>query len=89
MKIGNGADLSKEIKGFRTVLFNYDVRLRNPAPDMGVYQFFSLMMINSGCASVVANNHDASKIIHQHYKNLVVTIGENRATIVPFTLQYS
>ena len=90
MKIGNGADLSKDIKSLQTVLFNYDVPLRNSASDIGVYQFFSINDDNnSECASVVANNHDASKIIRQHYKNLLVTIGGEHGNDCSFTLQYS
>ncbi len=42
MRIGDGADFSKKIAGSVTLSFNYDVKLKNPTSDMGIYQFFSL-----------------------------------------------
>lgn len=79
MKIGDGADFSKKIAGSGTLSFNYDVKLRNPSSDKGIYQFFSLTLnAGKGCASVVAHNHEASKIIHEHYRNLVATIGDKK-----------
>jgi hypothetical protein len=89
MKIGDGADFSKKIAALKTLSFNYDVKARNPTSDVGIYQFFSLNLNGGkGCASVVAHDHEASKIVHEHYRSLVVTIGDKKNDCA-IDLQYS